>query len=88
MFDLKVFIEICFSLEILIPNHNKKHDLPIFRLTILVEIFLSLQNLLLEDTSLGKSFIKIFDIKVLTGICFSLETLIQNHNKKHNFPLI
>jgi len=34
-----------------------------------------------------KKFIKIFYGKFFTGICFSLEIVIQNHNTKHNFSL-
>ena len=47
-----------------------------------------LTNNFLKGINLGQIFIKIFDRTFFTGICFSLEILLQIHNTKHYFPLI
>ena len=47
-----------------------------------------LKNHFLKDSNVEKFFIKNFDENVFTGICFPLEILIENHNKKQNFPLL
>ena len=78
------FTGICFSLEILIQNYNTKHNFPIFWLIILVKICLFLQNLLLKP---WKHFHKNVCYKSFNWNMFLLKILIQNHNKKHNFPL-
>jgi hypothetical protein len=82
-FDIKVLTGICYPLAILIQNLNKKHNLPLFGLKSLLEIFLFLQNHFLKDSNLGKIFINYFYGKCFTGICFSLEIVIQNHNTKN-----
>jgi len=63
-------------------------------------MFLLLQNHFLENrldekvlkknlvqNVFEKFFLKFFDENFFTGICFSLEILMENHNKKQNFPL-
>ena len=87
IFGGNFFTGIYFSLEILIENHNTNYNFPLFWFSILVEIFLLLQNHILKDSNLGKIFIKSFDGNFFTGIYFSLEILIENLNTNYNFPL-
>ena len=47
-------------LEILFHNHNRKHNLPLFWLVILVEFFYCCKIIFLKDSNLGKNFVKIF----------------------------
>ena len=82
IFDETFFTGICFSLEILIENHNKKYNYALFWL-IFVEIFLLLQNHFLKNSNLGKMFKKIFD-----GICFYWNMfLFRNTDRKSYYKV-
>ena len=87
----KFYLELPSSSSIYEERHIPINDFPI---QIFCEKFSKVsifEELIFEKSipqriDLGKIFIKIFDGKLFTGICFSLEILLKN-NSKYNFPL-